>query len=79
MYELNGNPDLFEFEEDGSYLSSGSLEEAVSPIGIAVDSLGRVYYDGFYNETVYRWQEGSGSDPDQHLGLRIGPGRAASG
>jgi sugar lactone lactonase YvrE len=79
--ELNGNPDLFKFKQDGTYESSGSLEEAVSPIGISVDSLGRVYYDGFYNETVYRWQEGSGSIPistwvyesGQKSGLAVDP------
>ena len=50
---LNGEPELFGFER-GRQLSTPthSLEGRSGPIGIGVDSLGSVYYVGFYEQTV---------------------------
>ena len=59
--ELNsGENRIFEYDENGNQLASTSnVEKAPEPIGIAVDSQGNVFYEGY--GVVMRWQKGKGS------------------
>ena len=58
--ENNSANRVFEYEEDGTQIGANYVDGAPQPIGIAVDSQGRVYYEGYYGY-IERWQKGKAS------------------
>ena len=57
--ENNSANRIFEYEENGTLIAGNYVDGAPQPIGIAVDSQGRVYYEGYYGY-IERWQKGHG-------------------
>ncbi|HEX3243102.1 MAG TPA: hypothetical protein VHQ97_08475 [Solirubrobacterales bacterium] len=84
VYELfNGEDELFEFDEDGTFSSEHGVEGAIQPFGISVDGSGNVFYVG-YSETVERFDgststeisgltEGQYGEPIAKSGLAVDP------
>ncbi|HEY7257112.1 MAG TPA: hypothetical protein VH476_10570 [Solirubrobacterales bacterium] len=70
--EFNSASDLFEFDENGAPIGEDNVEGAPQPIGIAVDSKGNVFYEGYY-ALIYRWNKSEGSSTISSWEYESGP------
>ncbi len=81
--EFNGEDELFEFNEGGSFSSEHAVDGAIQPFGISVDGAGNVFYVG-YSEAVERFDgvsstevsgltEGQFGEPIPKSGLAVDP------
>lgn len=57
--EYNSGNRVFEYDEEGDLIAANFVEKAPEPIGIAVDSQGNVFYEGY--GVLMRWKKGKGS------------------
>ena len=77
------NPDLFKFDAGGDlhHLGAQPRRGGGAPSGSRSTLAGNVLYDGYYNENVWRWEEGSGStristwlyESGQKTGIAVDP------
>ena len=81
--EFNGEDELFEFAEDGTFDSEHDLDGSIHPFGIAVDDEDNVYYignqelamryNGSFSREISGLTEGEYGEKINKSGLTVDP------